>query len=80
MRVGLRIACPRCGSRPYTDFEFGGEFRPGEGGSPDEDFERVWMRENRADVQVERWFHVAGCRRWLTVERDTRTNVIHAVR
>jgi len=28
--------------------------------------------------QGERWFHFAGCRRWLTVERDTRTNVVHA--
>jgi sarcosine oxidase subunit delta len=31
-------------------------------------------------VQTERWFHFAGCRRWLTVERNTVTNEVHAVR
>ena len=46
----------------------------------EDDFERVWLRQNEAGPQVERWFHAAGCRRWLTVERDTRTNEIGAVR
>ena len=32
-----------------------------------------------AGKQTERWFHFAGCRRWLTVERDTVTNEVHAV-
>ncbi len=39
-------------------------------------FERVWLRDNEAGVQLERWFHVAGCRRWITLERDMRTNEI----
>jgi sarcosine oxidase subunit delta len=34
------------------------------------------MRDNAAGPQRERWFHFAGCRRWLTIERDTRTNEI----
>ncbi|TMJ95372.1 MAG: sarcosine oxidase subunit delta [Actinobacteria bacterium] len=73
--MGLRIVCPTCGSRQYTEFWFGGEVPdPGE-----EEFERVWLRSNTAGLQRERWFHYAGCRRWLTVERDTRTNEIHAV-
>ena len=25
---------------------------------------------------VERWFHAQGCRRWVTVRRDTRTDAI----
>ena len=79
--MGLRISCPNCGERSYTEFSFGGEVRPlaRERESLDEDFERVWLRENVAGVQRERWFHYAGCRRWLTVERDTVTNEIKRV-
>jgi heterotetrameric sarcosine oxidase delta subunit len=36
----------------------------------------VWLRENAAGLQRERWFHRSGCRRWLTIERDTTTNEI----
>ena len=79
--MAFRLDCPRCGSRPYTEFWFGGETRPL--GHPDDslehDFRRVWMRPNAAGVQTERWFHFAGCRRHLTVERDTRTNEIHGI-
>ena len=39
---------------------------------PDErDFDEVWVFENPDGVTTERWFHAAGCRRWLTVRRDT---------
>lgn len=79
--MALRLDCPRCGSRPYTEFWFDSETRPlGQpGDSFEHDFERVWMRPNVAGVQQERWFHYAGCRRHLTVERDTRTNEIRAI-
>ena len=79
--MALRLDCPRCGSRPYTEFWFEGETRPlGEpGDSHDHDFARVWMRPNVAGLQTERWFHFAGCRRHLTVERDTRTNEIRGI-
>jgi heterotetrameric sarcosine oxidase delta subunit len=43
------------------------------------EFRRVWYRRNVAGLQLERWFHVAGCRRWLTLRRDTRTNTVHAI-
>ena len=73
--MGIRIPCPNCGSRPYTEFWFGGELPdPGES-----DYERVWLRRNVAGPQVERWFHYAGCRRWLTLERDTETNEVHGL-
>jgi sarcosine oxidase delta subunit len=29
---------------------------------------------------VERWFHFGGCRRWVTLERDTRDNTITQAR
>jgi sarcosine oxidase subunit delta len=80
--VALKIACPNCGVRPFTEFWCAGEVSAepdaGHHGLRD-DFERVWMRANVAGVQEERWFHHAGCRRWMTVTRDTRTNEIHGV-
>jgi heterotetrameric sarcosine oxidase delta subunit len=74
----MRIRCPNCGERSYTEFWFGGELPPAarEGETLEEEFERVWLRRNVAGVQAERWFHFAGCRRWLTLERDTVTNEI----
>ena len=72
--------CPRCGQRPIDEFIFGGERRP----TPDwltdpddRDFDEVWVFENPAGVATERWFHAAGCRRWLTIRRDT--SVDHVV-
>jgi heterotetrameric sarcosine oxidase delta subunit len=34
------------------------------------------MRRNTTGWQDERWFHRDGCRRWLTVTRNTSTNEI----
>jgi heterotetrameric sarcosine oxidase delta subunit len=31
----------------------------------------LFMRRNERGRQVERWYHVAGCRRWFTIERDS---------
>jgi heterotetrameric sarcosine oxidase delta subunit len=74
--VSIQIPCPVCGVRPYTEFTFGGELRPLEASGPDEEFARVYLRENVAGPQEERWFHALGCRRWLTLTRDTVTNRI----
>ena len=82
--MALLITCPNCGSRAYTEFWFGGEVPadvPEQEGAAGlaADFGRVWYRRNVAGVQTERWFHFAGCRRWLTLRRDTRSNaVVHA--
>ena len=80
--MGFRIDCPNCGSRPYSEFAYDGEVKRTRREGADvhaADFDRVWMRENAAGLQVERWFHAAGCRRWLTVERDTVTNDVRSV-
>ena len=74
--MGLNVPCPTCGPRPFTEFTFGGELRPIEADDADGDFDRVFLRENVDGVQVERWFHLFGCRRWLTLRRDTRTDRI----
>ena len=76
--MSLLIPCPHCGRRPFTEFTFGGELRPVEADDLKADFARVYLRENAAGSQQERWFHLLGCRRWLTITRDTVTNRIQA--
>ena len=70
----LEVPCPRCGPRPSTEFAFGGEVRPVEAADVEEDFARVYLPENPAGPQEERWFHALGCGTWCTLTRDTRTN------
>ncbi len=82
--MALKIPCPHCGPRDYTEFMFGGELRPmggapGQGPTaedPHDDFARVYLLDNAPGVQRERWFHLFGCRRWLELRRDTRTNEV----
>jgi heterotetrameric sarcosine oxidase delta subunit len=74
--VALEIPCTHCGSRPHTEFTFGGELRPIEAADPEEDFARVYLEENLAGPQRERWFHAMGCKRWTTLTRDTRSHAI----
>jgi heterotetrameric sarcosine oxidase delta subunit len=72
--VSLLVACPTCGERPVAEFSFGGELRDVSSPDPEADFARVYLRENIAGVQEERWFHLLGCRRWVTLRRDTVVN------
>jgi heterotetrameric sarcosine oxidase delta subunit len=74
--VALEIPCMHCGSRPHTEFTFGGELRPIEAADPEDDFARVYLKENLAGPQRERWFHAMGCKRWTTLTRNTRSNAI----
>jgi sarcosine oxidase subunit delta len=75
--MGFEIDCPTCGRRSYHEFSFGGELRPYDPAARGErSFEETWLRTNAAGEQAERWFHAAGCRRWVTLRRDTRTNEI----
>jgi len=76
----FHIRCPNCGSRPCSEFSYNGEVRPlADPAAPaTEEIDRLWLRRNVAGVQRERWFHAAGCRRFVTLSRDTRTNAIVA--
>ncbi len=74
--MSLKIPCPNCGLRAFTEFTFGGELRDLDAADAAGDFARVYLRENVSGLQRERWFHALGCRRWLTLERDTTTNRI----
>ncbi len=75
----LWINCPSCGRRPVEEYSFGGELR----GVPDRitdpierDVDYAWMYDNIRGITSERWFHQAGCRRWLTLRRDTSTDTV----
>jgi sarcosine oxidase subunit delta len=76
--MSLRINCPNCGSRPIEEYIYGEvPVVPEALSDPDErDLDRAFMRNNPEGPQTERWFHVYGCRRWLTVKRDTRTDEV----
>jgi heterotetrameric sarcosine oxidase delta subunit len=70
----LWITCPHCGHRPIDEFRFGGEIPDvpeSIADQADRDIDRVWMFNNVDGVTVERWFHEGGCRRWMTLKRDT---------
>lgn len=73
--MALPIDCPNCGRRPVTEFRYGGEIPsvPDRITDRDErDVDLVWMLRNPEGPCTERWFHELGCRRWLTLVRDTR--------
>jgi heterotetrameric sarcosine oxidase delta subunit len=74
----LWLTCPNCGRRPIEEYAFGGEIPvvPDAITDPDErDVDLVWMFGNPDGLTTERWFHLAGCRRWTTVRRDTSIDV-----
>lgn len=73
--MSMRISCPNCGVRQVQEFVFGEILTPPEGLSGEaRNFDRAFLRTNPEGMTVERWFHSYGCRRWFTVERDTRTD------
>ncbi len=76
----LRIPCPHCGLRDYTEFQYGGDaskIRPvhtEECLAPWHD--HVFLFDNPKGVHREYWQHRLGCRQWLIIDRHTATNVI----
>ena len=75
----LWITCPTCGARPVEEYRFGGEQPtvPDSVTDPDaRNVDHVWFFDNVAGPSTERWFHHAGCRRWLTLRRDTVTDTV----
>ena len=62
--MSFLLTCPNCGPRDVTEFRYGGQILSTPSGS------------NLPQGQRERWYHRFGCRRWLTAERDVRTNEV----
>ena len=76
--MSLRLPCPHCGRRPIEEFVHGEvptvpDFITD---ADDRDLDRAFMRENAEGVVTERWFHADGCRRWMTLTRNTRDDEV----
>ncbi len=78
----LLIVCPHCGPRNSDEFTFRGELvtRPDVAAAAPEWRAYLYEKANVAGWQEETWFHVAGCRRFLRIERHTVSNEIRQVR
>jgi len=76
----LRIPCPHCGLRDYTEFHYAGDatkLRPAHGtGDLHAWHDYVFLFDNPKGTHLEYWQHVEGCRQWLVLERDTATNTV----
>ncbi|MEM7111090.1 MAG: sarcosine oxidase subunit delta [Chloroflexota bacterium] len=76
--MSININCPHCGRRPIEEFVYGEiPVVPDEITGVDErDLDRAYMLNNPEGVSIEAWFHVYGCRRWVRLKRDTRTDKV----
>jgi len=77
----MRIKCPYCGERDAQEFTYRGAYlrRPSAEAADAAFYDYVYVRANPAGPLSELWYHRAGCRAWLVVERDTRTHAIARV-
>ncbi len=79
----MRLTCPHCGSRGLEEFSYRGDAtvqRPALEAPEENWVAYVYLRDNPCGAHRELWYHGAGCRAWLVVERDTLTHVVHNVR
>lgn len=79
----MRLRCPVCGERDVREFAYRGSAvlmaRPAPDAGADAFDAYLNLRENPAGPNPELWQHVAGCRAWLRVVRDTRDHRVLAV-
>jgi len=71
------IPCPHCGPRNRSEFRHVGEMttRPDpRTTTPEQWRDYLYVRDNLADWTIETWYHGAGCRQFMTLERHTVTN------
>ena len=77
----IRIPCPYCGVRNSSEFRHTGEAssRPDPTTTTPQQW-RAYLYEhsNPAGWTTESWFHTMGCRRFLSVQRNTITNEIRS--
>lgn len=76
----IQLTCPHCGERNVSEFRYGGEYNP-RPKSPNEVDDQEWanflfMRDNILGVQLEWWYHRAGCGSWFVAERHTKRNEV----
>lgn len=71
-----RLVCPFCGARELEEFLFHKTLP--EAGA--DEVGTVYARVNRADLSVEHWQHLRGCRAWLEVRRNPSSGEVLDVR
>ncbi len=76
--MAIRLPCPTCGRRSIEEWVYGEVFDvPAEIADPDaRDIDRAYMHSNPEGPVREAWFHLFGCRRWVYLTRDTRTDEV----
>lgn len=80
----MRIQCPYCGERDFSEFVCAGEANVRRSGLDgpyllERWVDAVYLRNNPAGLQEELWFHRSACRSWLLVRRCTLTHEIYSV-
>ena len=76
----MRIPCPHCGPRDYSEFRYGGDASKQRPAHDSADLQQwhdyVYLFDNPKGPHREYWQHVLGCRQWLILERNTATNAV----
>ena len=79
----MRITCPNCGERDRREFYYQGDAlaldRPAEDAGPQVWDDYLRNRDSLAGDIRDMWFHEAGCRAWLVIDRNTVTHAVHKV-
>jgi heterotetrameric sarcosine oxidase delta subunit len=73
----FRIPCPYCGPRDAAEFRHQGESRNRPDPrtvTPKQWRAYLYEKDNVAGWTTETWYHALGCRRFVSVERNTLTN------
>ena len=77
----LKIPCPFCGPRNESEFIHGGPAKDQRSEDPSTVSDQDWVEwltvpNNPVGFTREKWWHVRGCGRWVTIRRHTVTHEI----
>lgn len=78
----LELPCPWCGPRNVAEFRHLGEpvSRPDPATTTPEQWRGyLYLRRNPNGWTEETWYHGAGCRRYVRLERNTTSNEVRPV-
>lgn len=76
--MSIRIPCSHCGPRPVEEYVYGEILDVPDSivDADARDLDRGFFHNNPEGPVREAWFHLYGCRRWITIDRDTRTDEV----
>lgn len=78
----MQLPCPWCGLRNVSEFHYGGEVtaRPDVAAVDGAGWRQyLYTRKNIAGWTHETWYHIAGCRAFFQLERNTLTDQTRTV-